>query len=67
MIIVGLDWSRCRHDFVIMNLQGEILEPGTVAQNANALEELAARIEHRVDSAKRIRVGPEVNDGALLA
>lgn len=67
MIIVGLDWSRCKHDFVIMNLQGQILERGTIAHNANALAELAARIEQRVDSAKQVRVGLELNDGALLA
>ena len=67
MIIVGLDWSRCKHDFVMMNLQGEILERGTIAHNTNALEELATRIEHRIDSAKQVRVGLELNDGALLA
>jgi transposase len=67
MIIVGLDWSRCKHDFVIMNLQGQILERGTIAHNANALAELATRIEQRVDSAKQVRVGLELNDGALLA
>lgn len=67
MIIVGLDWSRCKHDFVIMNLQGQILERGTIAHNANALAELAARIEQRVDSPKQVRVGLELNDGALLA
>lgn len=67
MIIVGLDWSRSKHDFVMMNLQGEILERGTIAHNTNALEELATRIEQRVDSAKQVRVGLELNDGALLA
>ena len=67
MIIVGLDWSRCKHDFVIMNLQGEILERGTIAHNTSDLEELATRIEHRVDSTKQVRVGMELNDGALLA
>jgi transposase len=67
MIIVGLDWSRCKHDFVIMNLQGEILERGTIAHNTNALEELATRIEQHIDSAKHVRVGLELNDGALLA
>ena len=35
MIVVGLDWSRCKHDSVIMNLQGEILERGTIAHNTN--------------------------------
>ena len=38
MIIVGLDWSRCKHDFVIMNFQGKIIQRGTIAHNANALE-----------------------------
>jgi len=42
MIIVGLDWSRSKHDFVIMNPQGKVIERGAVAHNANALEELAA-------------------------
>jgi len=67
MIIVGLDWSRCKHDFVMMNLQGEIVERGTIAHKTNALEELATRIEHHVDSAKQVRVGLELNDGGLLA
>lgn len=67
MIVVGLDWSRCKHDFVIMDLQGEIVERGTIAHNTNALEELAARIDRQVDSAEQVRVGLELNDGALLA
>jgi len=67
MIVVGLDWSRCKHDFVLMNLHGDILERGTIAHNINKLEELAARIEQHVDSANQVRVGLELNDGALLA
>ena len=67
MIIVGLDWSRCRHDFAIMSLQGEIVERGTIAHNANALQELAARIDRQVDSAEQVHVGLELNNGALLA
>ena len=67
MIIVGIDWSRYKHDFVLMNLQGDILERGTIAHNMNKLEELAFRIEQQVDSANQVRVGLELNDGALLA
>ncbi|MFB0524930.1 MAG: IS110 family transposase [Phycisphaerae bacterium] len=67
MIIVGLDWSRSKHDFVIMDLQGKVIERGAVAHNANALEELAARIERQSNSDKEVRVGLELNDGALLA
>jgi len=50
MIIVGLDWSRSKHDFVIMDLQGKVIERGTIAHKTNALEELATRIEHHVDA-----------------
>ena len=67
MIIVGLDWSRYKHDFVLMNLQGDILERGAIAHNMNKLEELASMIEQHVDSANQVRVGLELNDGALLA
>jgi transposase len=67
MIVVGLDWSRCKHDFVLMNLHGDILERGTIAHNTNTLEELAARIEQYVESANQVCVGLELNDGALLA
>ncbi len=56
MIVVGLDWSRYKHDFVLMNLQGDILERGTIAHNMNKLEELASRIEQHVDSANQVRV-----------
>ena len=60
MIIVGLDWSRCKHDSVIMNLQGQILERGTIAHNANALAELATRIKQRLDSPKYLFTQPGV-------
>jgi transposase len=67
MIVVGLDWSRCKHDFVIMNPQGEIVDRGTVAHTTNALEDLAIKIERRTDSAEQVHVSLELNDGALLA
>ncbi|GAH42902.1 unnamed protein product, partial [marine sediment metagenome] len=67
MIIVGLDWSRYKHDFVIMDMQGKIVERGTIAHNANALEELAAGIDRHVNCATQVHVGLELNDGALLA
>ncbi len=67
MIIVGLDWSRSKHDFVIMDLQGKVVERGAVVHNAHALEELAASIEHHVSSVEQVHVGLELNNGALLA
>ena len=67
MIIVGLDWSRYKHDFVIMDMQGKIVERGAIAHNANALEGLADGIDRHVNCAAQVHVGLELNDGALLA
>ena len=67
MIIVGLDWSRYKHDFAIMDAQGNVVQRGTVAHNTEALEELAATIQHEVRSIEEVRIGLELNDGALLA
>ena len=67
MIIIGLDWSRSKHDFVIMDPQGKVIEQGAVAHNANALEELAASIERHVSGVEQVYVGLELNNGALLA
>ena len=54
MIIVGLDWSRSKHDFVVMDPLGKVIERGAVKHNANALEELAAGIERHVSSVKQV-------------
>jgi len=67
MIILGLDWSRSKHDFVIMDPQGKVIERGAVAHNANALEELAAGVERHVSGVEQVHVGLELNNGALLA
>ena len=42
MIFIGLDWPRHKHDFVLMNLQGDILDRGTIANYMNTLEEVTA-------------------------
>ena len=67
MIIVGLDWARCKHDYLLMTPTGEILQRGRIPHNATGLQELAARIEHHAGCDHNIRVGIEMNDGALLA
>jgi len=67
MIIVGIDWGRCKHDYLLMAPTGEILQRGRITHNAAGLQELAARIELHAGSDDNIRVGIEMNDGALLA
>jgi len=67
MIIVGLDWARYKHDYLIMAPTGEILHRGRIPHNAAGLQELAATIEHYAGADHNVRVGIEMNDGALLA
>ena len=67
MIIVGIDWARCKHDYLLMAPTGQILQRGRIPHNAAGLQELAARIEHHAGCDRNIRVGIEMNDGSLLA
>ena len=45
MIIVGLDWARSKHDYLLMAPTGEILQRGRIPHNTAGLQELAERIE----------------------
>ena len=67
MIIIGLDWARSKHDYLLMAPTGEILQRGRIPHNSTGLQELAARIEQYVGPDRDVRVGIEMNDGALLA
>jgi len=61
------DWSRSKHDFVLMDPQGKVIERDAVAHNANALEGLAASVERHVSGVEQVHVGLELNNDALLA
>ena len=67
MIIVGLDWARGKHDYLLMAPTGEILQWGRIPHNTTGLQELAERIDQHAGSDRDVRVGIEMNDGALLA
>ena len=67
MLIVGLDWSRCKHDVVFMQPNGQVVHRGVVTHNAQGLNCLARRIAERQPAAAQVRVAIEMHDGALLA
>jgi len=33
MIIVGIDWARCKHDYLLMAPTGEILQRGRMPED----------------------------------
>lgn len=67
MLIVGLDWSRCKHDMVLMTGDGRVAHRGSIPHDAAGLDALRQHIaEHQPDAAQ-VRVAVEMHDGALLA
>jgi len=67
MIFVGCDWSRSKHDVLIMNEQGEIIRQTAIAHCAEGLTDLAQQIAALEPDPTRVRVGLELHKGALLA
>ena len=67
MVIIGIDWARYKHDYLIMEPTGEILQRGAIPHNADGLKKMAAAIERCEPHSQDVRVSIEMNDGALLA
>lgn len=67
MLVIGCDWARSKHDFVLMNSRGDILSRHTVDHDAQALNDLARRIAKIESDPAQVLIGLELHDGALLA
>lgn len=67
MIFIGLDWSRSKHDFLVLDTEGRVNERGTIAHDASALDEFGSRIATLENDPGAVHVGVELHDGALLA
>ncbi len=67
MLIVAIDWSQSKHDVVLMEPQGKLLERLCVSHDAPGLEHLARRIAARQSDPTQVRVAIELHDGGLLA
>lgn len=67
MIFVGCDWSRSKHDVIVLDPQGERLGQLTVLHDAAALADLAHKIAELEPDPTEVKVGVELHDGGLLA
>jgi len=67
MLIVGLDWSRCKHDVVLMTGDGRVVHRGSVTHDAAGLDALRQCIAEHEPHAASVRIAVEMHDGALLA
>jgi len=67
MIIVGIDWARSKHDLVLMNTSGDVVERMQITHDAGGLEQIAAAVARHEPEPLSVRVAVEMHDGALLA
>lgn len=67
MLVIGCDWARSKHDFVLMTADGGIIESRSVAHDPEALDELAQLVAQHEPIPAEVHVGIESHDGPLLA
>ena len=67
MLIVGIDWSKSKHDVVLMESDGSVLQYLVVAHSFEGLEALAGAIGRYESDRSEVRIAIEQFDGALLA
>jgi len=67
MLIVGIDWSKSKHDVALMEPDGGVLEQLVVRHCLEGLEALAQAIGRRERDPGKVRVAIEQHNGALLA
>lgn len=67
MIFVGCDWSRHKHDLLIMDAEGSTLLELTVPHAAEAFDDVAEQLAALEPHSADIRIGIELHNGALLA
>ena len=67
MIFVGCDWSRYKHDLLIMDAEGSTLIELTIPHAAEAFDDVAEQISAFEPNSAEVRIGIELHDGALLA
>ncbi|HJN17272.1 MAG TPA: IS110 family transposase, partial [Armatimonadota bacterium] len=67
MIFVGCDWSRHKHDLLVMDPEGSTLLKLTIPHAAEALDDVAQQIAELEAEPAEVRIGIELHDGALLS
>ncbi len=67
MLIVGIDWSKSKHDVALMEPDGSVLQYLVVEHSLEGLETLAGAIGRHASDRSEVRIAVEQYDGALLA
>ncbi len=67
MLIVGIDWSKSKHDVVLMESDGSVLQYLVVEHSFEGFLALARAIGVHESDPGEVRIAVEQHDGALLA
>lgn len=67
MIILGIDWARSKHDALLMDPTGRVVQRLTIPHDARGLQRLADAVAVHEPDPSRVRVAVEMHDGGLLA
>lgn len=67
MIIVGIDWARSKHDLVLMDASGQVIQHLQIPHDAEGMQQIAATIAEHEPEPGDVRIAIEMHDGALLA
>ena len=67
MIIVGIDWARSKHDLVLMQEDGQVVQRLQVTHDAAGMQRVAAALAEHEPEPRNVRVAIEMHDGAILA
>jgi transposase len=67
MTIVGIDWARSKHDLVLMDEAGHVIQRMQVTHDAQGMQQITHAIAAHEPHASEVRIAIEMHDGALLA
>jgi len=67
MLIVGIDWSKSKHDLALMEPDGTVLQYLVVKHSLEGFEALAVAIGRHESDPGEVHISVEQHDGALLA
>ena len=67
MIILGIDWARSKHDLVLMDASGQVIQRMQVSHDAEGMQQIADTLAQHEPRASMVRIAIEMHDGALFA
>ncbi len=66
LVFVGIDWAEKHHDVCIVDLEGEVLVKGRVAEGVEGISKLHEMVAAHIEEPEEDVVGIETDRGLLV-